>query len=843
MASPTLAPAHPRARRFLLRTLLAFTVFVLLALAGVAAWFYSAGRAGLPQLDGTVRLGGLSAPVAVRRDHQGVPHIVAATPADLFFAQGFVTAQDRLWQMDLNRRFAAGELSEIFGARFFGADILKLDRTQRTLLLRPTAQRALLSLPARERAHLDSYAAGVNAAMAQQRSHLPLEFRGLGYEPRAWTPEDSMLIVLNIVAALNHGTYANDLARERVSAKVPPELLKDLYPSTSWRDHPPSAKAKRISPDDPTPDEEDEEAMDEDSVITRLRHWRDLLPSPREARDEEPLVAGSNNWVVSGAYTVSGMPLLSNDMHLEHSIPNVWYEAHLKLSQPADGRAFDAAGVTLPGFPYVIAGHNDRIAWGYTNLGPDVEDVYIEEFNATGEYKTPQGWMKPELRHEVIRVKNGTDVSLDITVTRHGPIITGLLPDETRKLSLRWNLYDPKNPPALLFWDIDRATDWEEFRAAWSRHVAPALNVVYADVDGHIGYQATGLIPIRNGWDGNLPVSGADDAHEWAGNIPFAELPHVFDPPTGMLATANARIVAHGYKYMSGNQWFPPYRQERIYRVLASGRKFAPADMLALQLDAYSEFDRFTAERIVYAVDHAGHPSEKAKQVAEILRAWDGRITPDSPAPVLTSVARTYLWQLMLEPYLGPPDPRGSQPSPKRVVSGVYKEYSWGMQSVALETLLTRQPQRWLPKGFANWDELITAAVEKTVADERAPRDLRRWTWGKFMPLNLQHPLFGSVPGLGRWGAGPGVVPQSGNGYTVKAAGRGFGASQRFTIDLGNLDDSLSNLVTGQSGQLFSPYAMDQWRAWSEGTSFPLPFTEAAVQRSAEHTLQLEPRN
>jgi penicillin G amidase len=842
MATPTLAPARPRSAWRIVRHVLLVLVIVLLGaiLAGVL-WFQSNARAALPQLDGTLRLQGLSAPVTVQRDAQGVPHILAATPEDMFFAQGFVTAQDRLWQMDINRRFAGGELSEIFGASFFGTDMLKVDRTQRTLLLRPTAQRALAALPARERSHLEAYARGVNAALAQQRAHLPIEFRVLDYQPRPWTAEDSMLVVLNIVQSLNHGFYADELAREKVAAQVPPELLKDLYPNTSWRDHPPTEKSKRILANEPTTDEEeDDELVDEGSAVTRLRRWRDLLPLTLANAEEEKFVPGSNNWVVSGAHTVSGKPLLANDMHLEHHIPNIWYEAHLKLSQPAGDKPFDAAGVTLPGFPYIIAGHNQRVAWGFTNLGPDVEDVYVENFNAAGEYQTPQGWRRPERRQEIIKVKDAPPVTLDVVVTRHGPIITALVPGETRKLALRWNIYDEKTPPAITYWDLDTARDWTEFRAAWSTHVTPALNVVYADVDGHIAYQATGMIPIRNGWDGTLPVSGADDAHEWASNIPFADLPQVLDPPSGMLATANARVSPNGYKHMMSNQWFPPYRQERIYRMLASGRKFGAADMLALQMDVYSEFDRFLAERAVYAIDHVRQPSERARKAADILRTWDGRVTPDAVAPVLTANTRKYLWQLLLEPYMGGPDPEGRSTRPRRVLSGVYKEYSWGMQSVALEALLMRQPQRWLPRGVADWDVLLVAAVEKAVADKSAPRDLAQWTWGKQYPLTLQHPLFGTVPLLSRV-SGPGTVPQAGNSYTVKAAGRGFGASQRFTVDLANLDDSVSNIVTGQSGQLFSPHYMDQWKAWYGGSSFPLPFSETAVRSAAAHTLTLQP--
>jgi penicillin amidase len=841
MATSTLAARTSPGRRLIVRGIVVIVLVLALGLLAIDSLFYWTARRALPQLDGTLRVAGLSAPVSVARDPQGVPHIVAATPEDLFFAQGFVTAQDRLWQMDINRRFAAGELSEIFGANFFGADMLKVDRAQRTLLLRPVAERALAALPARERSHLEAYARGVNAAMELQRAHLPIEFRFLRYEPKPWTAEDSMIAVLEIVQALNHGTYADDLAREKVAAKVPPDLLKDLYPNTSWRDHPPTEPTHRISPTDKPSNPDEDDVPDDDSVVTRLRHWHDLVPAfAAPPEPEGRLVAGSNNWVISGAHTVSGKPLLSNDMHLEHHIPNVWYEAHLTLSQPVEGKTFDAAGVTLPGFPYVIAGHNRRIAWGYTNLGPDVEDVYVENFNANGEYQTPQGWQKPEHRREVIRVKGDRRERLDVVVTRHGPIITNLVPDETRQLALRWNIYDDKVPLGLIYWDLDMATNWEEFRAAWSRHVTPSLNVVYADVDGHIGYQATGSIPIRNGWDGTLPVAGADDAHEWTGYIPFQELPSIEDPPAGMLATANARVSPRGYKYPMSDQWFPPYRQERIYRMLDSGRKFAPADMLGLQTDVYSEFDRFTADRIVHAVDHAQHPSERARKAADILRQWDGRVTSNSPAPVLTSLTRKYLWRSLLEPYLGPPDPDAPSTRPRRLVSGVYKDYSWGLQSVAMESLLLHQPQRWLPKGVANWDELIAAALEKTVGDQNAPRDLQRWTWGKFLPLYLQHPLFGQMPVVSYW-SGPGEVPQSGNSFTVKQAGRGFGPSQRMTVDLGDLDGSLSNIVTGQSGQIFSPYYMDQWQAWYEGTSFPLPFSRAAVEHAAVHRLRLEP--
>ena len=309
-------------------------------------------------------------------------------------------------------------------------------------------------------------------------------------------------------------------------------------------------------------------------------------------------------------------------MHLDHQMPNLWFEAHLKISSGTSGETkaalnsatttgnFDVAGVTLPGIPFVIVGHNQRIGWGFTNVGPTVEDDYIEEFNAQGQYKTPAGWRDAQHRQETIHVKGKPDVTFDVVTTRHGPIIndllpTELIPGETRKIALRWTLQDGEG---LVFFDVDSAQNWDEFRKAFSTFGAPGQNVMYGDVDGHIGYQATGRVPIRASGDGSLPVSGSDDAHEWKGWIPFDQMPHVYDPPGGILATANGRITPDGYKYSISTDWDAPWRTDRIYRVLESGKKFAPADMLALQMDVSSTYDRFCADKFVYAVDHARAP-------------------------------------------------------------------------------------------------------------------------------------------------------------------------------------------------------------------------------------------
>src|ERR1022692_2077527 len=488
------------------RILFWLLAILLLAVAGVLAYAYIITRSALPQLDGNLSVKGLSATVKVTRDGHGVPAIEAASLEDLFFAQGYVTAQDRLWQMDVMRRYGSGELSEILSA-----DTLKLDREQRILGLRASAKKAMEMAGARDRSFFEAYARGVNAFIGTHGDRLPIEFRILRYRPTPWMAEDSLVIADSMVKDLNFHYFYDALAREKILAKLGPELTGDLFVNRSWHDRPPTVMREDLSePDSNAGDSDDEE--DDDSPDNSVTQNKGSSVAPEASPVEGLPVNGSNDWVVSGAHTVTGKPLLSNDMHLGHQMPNLWYEAHLHSG------TLDVAGVTLPGMPYVIVGHNQRIAWGFTNVGPTVTDVYIENFNEQGAYQTPRGWVQPEHRVEVIRVKGRPDVSVDVKITRHGPVITELVPGETRPLALRWTLYDSLQIP---FFDVNAAQNWQEFRHAFSQLDAPGQNVVYADEDGNIGYQTTGKIPIRAAGDGSLPVSGADNAHEWTSYIAF----------------------------------------------------------------------------------------------------------------------------------------------------------------------------------------------------------------------------------------------------------------------------------------------------------------------------------
>ena len=824
MSTSTL-PGVPVSRRSSgRRMVLWLLLLVVVLMAALVAYAYFVARSALPQLDGNLQLRGLSAAVKVTRDAHGVPAIEAATLEDLFFAQGYVTAQDRLWQMDIMRRLGGGELSEILGE-----DTLKIDREQRILGLRAAARKSLQAASPRDRSFFDAYARGVNAFIAGRGSNLPLEFRILQYQPTPWQAEDSIVIANQMVKNLNYYTFGDTLAREQVLARLGPELTADLYVNRSWHDRPPTVMREDLNDEvdqhDSNGDDEGDEDDGPDNAVTQNRGLEIWAQHRPEA------VNGSNDWVVSGAHTVTGRPLLSNDMHLEHQMPNLWYEAHLTAA--AKSGNLDVAGVTLPGMPYVIVGHNQRIAWGFTNVGPTVTDAYIENFNAEGAYQTPQGWQQPEHRTEIIHVKGRQDVTVEVKITRHGPVITGIIPGETRQLALRWTLYDGLHMP---FFDVDAAQNWEEFRRAFSQLDAPGQNVVYADVDGNIGYQATGKVPIRAAGDGSLPVSGADDAHEWIGFIPFDKLPNIYNPPSGVIATANARITPDRYPYSISAHWEAAWRTERIYHVLESGRKFGTADMLALENDVQSENDLFAAERFVYAIDHASKPSARAKQAAELMRNWDGRMLASSAAPAIAAGSAQELTRLLLEPRLGraPEDPKQQETT----VS--WKTYQWQMRTVWLQNVLLHQPKRWLPGKYANYDELLTAAVEAAITGPAVPQDLTAWHWGGLNAVEIDHPVLGKIPIVRRWSA-PGVKKQSGSGYTVKAVTRHHGPSERFTANLADFDQSTLNLVTGQAGNFLSPYYMDQWKGWYEGSTFQLPFTAKAVAASGVHRLVLEP--
>ncbi len=872
------------------RVVLILFCLVVLALAGAvvggAAWVTHSMRTSLPQLDGTILTPGLTAAVTVRRDGHGVPHIEAQNLDDLLFAQGYVTAQDRLWQLDMARRMAAGTAAEILGPK-----LAEHDRIQRVLAMRATAERLTATLSEQDRRYFNDYAAGVNAYIAAHASDLPAEFRLLMYKPAAWQPVDSMLVVMAMVQMLDEH-WPEKIERERITAKLGSTLAADLYPTGSWRDHPPVSDEPPITapnqaipeiPLDPSQTgfftTEDTEHGDQDAgrrtqgarggkpgaeMTARVAAWALAPREPGDAwsevMEESAATAcmgcdpGSNEWVVSGSRTASGQAMLSNDMHLAHQIPNIWYEIDMKAP------GFHAAGVSVPGIPFVVAGHNEHVAWGFTSLYGDTQDVYVEKTNGQDQYMGADGaWHPFEHDEETIHVRWGRDVTVDVERTDHGVVITPLIPGERRTLALDWTAYSPQAKgfplPAM-----DMAGNWQDFRTALESWWGPTQNVVYADDEGNIGYQAVGVIPLRpNGLQG-VPIT--DLAHEWAGFIPFDQLPTSYDPPGGLLATANARvtpdnpsppvtgapgITADGSGALAAGgpgtvaesapggapaaaspqltlEWGEPYRNERIWKWLEPKDKLTPADMLTLETDVYSEVDQEIAQRLAYGIDHADHAGAQLRQAADLLRTWDGVVGVDSAPAAIVAAAKAVFYPMVLEPKLG----------------AEWRHYEWGESIYAGEQILMNEPAAWLPPGYASWDDFLADMVRKGLKADHAPYDLSRWRYGYAHPVDVEHPLFGLLPWFRDW-TGTGVQPQSGDTTTVKQVGRTFGPSQRFTIDWSNVDAATENIVMGESGDPLSPYYRNQWEYWYGGKTFALPFTEAAVAAATAHTLRLEP--
>jgi len=779
----------------------------------------------LPTLDGNLKLPGLSAPVTVRRDSHGMPHIEAANLDDLLLAQGFVTAQDRLWQMDALRRNATGELAEILGPT-----LVEHDKAQRVFQFRSVALRVYNSQPEGDRHRFEQYARGVNLFIEQNQDHLPAEFRLLRYRPRPWVGADSMLILVSMVQTLDNHWYAK-LERERIAGHLnDAKLESDLYPVGSWRDQPPTAAVADMTQPHPAPHQNDDE--DNDQTQTRL------TVSPSEGREEDlqalrqrlglrdcrDCAAGSNEWALSGKHTESGKPLLSNDMHLDLSVPNIWYMADLKAP------GLHVTGVTLPGTPFVTAGHNDHVAWGYTALYADVQDLYVERLDGKGNYAGPHGeWLPLAHAQEVIHVRFGKDVKLDVQLTDHGPLLNPLFHEEPRPISLHWSLYDPALS-AVPIYEMNTAANWQQFSTALGAWCWPTLNVIYSDDQGHIAYHAIGKVPMRpNGLVG-VPIQDAN--HEWQGYIPFDDLPYSVDPPSGLLATANSRVTPNDTKFPLTLEWATPYRAERIYMDLRGREHLTRNDMMAVETDIYSEVDQELAHRFAYAIDQSAGVDNRLKKAADLLRSWDGRLTTDSAAASIIYRAKQAFWPLILEPKLG----RDAD------------AYEWSESAFAEEEIIMHggsgsdpaTASKWLPSNYKNWDALLTEAVRRGLDTGKAPADLSKWNYGSWHVIDLEHPIFQLLPYVKSW-AGTGEQALSGDGTTVKQVGRAFGPSQRFTMDWSAPDASTENIVLGESGNPASPWFRDQWAAWYCGTTFPLPFSAPAVAAQTTHTLQLVP--
>jgi penicillin amidase len=804
---------------------------VLIAAVSLVVWWFV--YRPLPPLAGTLSLPGLQQNVTVDRDGWGVPHIRAASAEDLAEAQGYVMAQDRLWQMDLLRRVARGQLSEILGER-----TVEIDKEFRTMGFGRAADRESTLLELDVRKIMDAYARGVNQFIQQHQNSLPLEFSLLRYKPQLWQPSDTLAISGYMYRTLTN-TWEKEVNRGKVTQRVGAERAKDLFSVESPLDHfvvgdpnVPNDGSQRSASD---PDEDDDDDMQPDTVLkaglddSRIHGAPDNSPDLTsalansiqtflaESRREIRQGLGSNNWVVSGAHTATGKPLLANDTHLELTIPSIWYEVHLTAP------GWNVKGFTLPGAPMIIIGHNERIAWGFTNNGADVQDLYVETFNPASptEYRVNGKWTKAQVLDEVIRVKGQPDEHLQITVTRHGPVVHR---EGDTAYAMRWTATEPGGLVNSYNW-LGKAHNWKEFRETMKHVWGPGQNAVYADVEGNIGYVMAARVPIRKKGHGDVPVPGDTDDYEWTGYIPFEQLPQALNPESGLIVTANARVVGPNYKPYLTDRWEEPYRTARIYDLLHDRHDLRPQDMLKVQTDTYSYPHVFLAEQLMAAAKTAKPKDARAQKLIDGLKDWNGIADAHSPEVSFLHATRRAALDLLLEPILGSDSAL----------------YQWRVTTF-LQRILTDRPSKWLPAAYKNYDELLVAAADRAVsklAEQSKSERTEDWAWEKFNSLDMFHPL--GHEGLLKTFLSITDKPQSGTLYSVRAATHTHGPAMRFVANLGNWDESILLITAGQSGQPGSSHYSDQFSYWYEGKPIFAPFSDAAEAGATKHTLTLKP--
>ncbi|MCC3358062.1 penicillin acylase family protein [Bacillus sp. REN16] len=789
----------PRKKRWRVVFLLGFFIILLLTSSIVAGYLFL--RKSLPVIEGNLQVEGITKEVEVIRDQNGVPHIVAKNQHDLYFAQGYVTAQDRLFQMDLSRRQASGELSEVIGA-----SLVDQDKYFRTLGLRRAAESSYDGYSDEAKAVLQAYADGVNAFIkeAKEKNKLPVEFTLAGYEPGEWSPIDSLTIGKYMAYDLG-GHYKGQAFRYYMAQQVSEEKLLELFPAypedgatviQAMKDHP----------------------LDISKTIAKA-------PFPNEFN-------GSNNWVVSAEKSESGMPILADDPHLALATPSIWYETHLQNDE------VNVSGVIFAGVPGIIIGRNEHIAWGVTNVGPDVQDLYIERRNPDNpaQFEYMGKWEEATFIEEPIKVKDGETIPYQVQVTRHGPIISEFTHDhkEETVLALRWTALDASTElEAVLMFNT--AKNWDEFKDALTYFHTPAQNFVFAATDGTIAYRANGLIPIRKNGDSSVPVPGWTDEYEWEGYIPWDELPTIVNPKEGFISTANNKIVPDEYPYHITNTWAQPYRQQRIRDVLASKDVITADEMMKLQFDQYNlQAEEFVPIFLDVLSKNADQLREIDKTVIKEFKDWDFVDRIEDGEPLVFHKWMEEFANVLFEESI-PKDIDKLFEGKSQIVDQMIRDAKKGHEGI------------WL-KDAGGLEQVTIESLKRAVdfAAEKQGKNPSKWSWGEFHQVPFNHPLSAISP-LNYLFNNNGSVPMGGSGITVAAASFNYnsgaithGAAWRSVIDLSNMSESYNVVGPGQSGHVLSPFYHDQISDWTTG-NYHITYTDKEKYRLNSNTLILQP--
>ena len=817
MPAPTKTPTTPT-RRWLRRTLLT----VVAVAAALAALFFWRVRAPLPVTAGSVAVDALRGNVEIIRDVDGIPHIRANDEADALFGLGYVHAQERLWQMEFQRRVAQGRLSEIVGP-----EGLPADRLLRTIGLMRAARTAWPKLDGRSRALIEAYIAGINAFLAEHHGGgLPVEFALMRTAPEPWTGADVVAWQKTMALQLS-ANWRDELLRVRIAARVGDEaagLLMPAYTPNGPVILPPDAvlRSQPIGTGTPAaraPAGVASGAAADLAVLSAIIDTLDVAP---------PLDGGSNNWVVSGSRSITGKPLLANDPHLAGQAPAVWYLAHVS------GGALDVIGATLPGVPGVLIGRNQRIAWGITALLGDVQDLYVEKVN-TRDQAEYNGTLEPiHVVQETIKVRGEPDVPLRVRITRHGPIITDVLEHPQSTLALRWTGLDAEDATAECFMRVNLAGTWPEFTEALRRMHVPLLNFVYADVDGNIGYYGPGSFPVRAAGDGSRPVPGWTGDFDWRGYLHESEWPSAYNPSRGYLVSANNKVAPDSYPFLLGSSWEAPYRAARIIDMIERTSKLAVEDIQRMQRDVQS-----AQVKVVLPFLLKARPTvTPARDAMDFLRDWDGTLDGDSAQAALYEAWYDATVRGLFEDDLG------------EDVAAAF---------IARRSLAAKAVDNLIAAGDPSWcDDVRTAEPETRetllgrtlqraladMSDRQGTSNLAKWRWDRVNAARFPHRPLDAVPALRRFFSR--TVPRGGDAFTVTPVmpldEDVFVSSYRQIIDLAGADASRFMIPMGQSGHIWSDRYANLLDAWNRVEYIPMRFTRLAVDEAVAATLVLKPR-